>query len=176
MSQNYLTQHAKKCLYYAQFFSHIAYGILVWGNMLNQTQIKKLQNMQNKCFKLVFKQEPTPEKFHAQKILRVQDVLKLGNFKHNHCVQHSHLLVQILTTRQTDNTKKSLVKSHPYKTHHKNSLNLPKNPSSWYKSSFLCHATVEYNTVPAVIKENPTKTVFMSKCKHFLLTGKWLTN
>ena len=40
ISQNYLTQHAKKCLYYAQFFSHIAYGILVWGNMLNQTQIK----------------------------------------------------------------------------------------------------------------------------------------
>ena len=84
ISQNYLTQHAKKCLCYAQVFSHISYGILVWGNMVSKTQTNKLQNMQNKCFKLITKQEPTPNNYHALKFLRIKDLIKLVNMKHSH--------------------------------------------------------------------------------------------
>ena len=84
LSQNYLSLHAKKCLYYAQIFSHLSYGILIWGNMLNQTQLAKLQSMQNKCFKLVLKQEPTPQNYHVQKMLRIKDLVMFVNMKHGH--------------------------------------------------------------------------------------------
>ena len=84
LSQNYLTPHAKKCLYYVQIFSHLSYGILIWGNMLKQTQLAKLQSMQNKCFKLALKQEPIPQSYHAQRMLRIKDLILLVNMKHGH--------------------------------------------------------------------------------------------
>ena len=130
LCQNHLTPHAKKCLYYAQTFSHLSYGILIWGNMLKQTQLAKLQSMQNKCFKVALKQEPTPNNYPAQRMLRIKDLILLVNMKHGHRVQHSHLPARILSTSRTDSVNKSLVKSHLYRTRHKNSLNLPQNPRS----------------------------------------------
>ena len=42
-----LGQHALKVLYYAQIHSIIQYGIVIWGNMINKSQLKKLQKLQN---------------------------------------------------------------------------------------------------------------------------------
>ena len=42
-----LGQHALKILYYAQIHSIIQYGIVIWGNMISKSQIKKLQKLQN---------------------------------------------------------------------------------------------------------------------------------
>ena len=137
LSQNFLSPHVKKCLYYAQIFSHLSYGILIWGNMLKQTQLTKLKSMQNKCFKLVLKLEPTPKNYHAQKMLRITNLIMLVNMKHGHQVQHSHLPVRILSTTRTDSVNKSLVKSHPYRTRHKNSLNLPQNPNHGISLVFI---------------------------------------
>ena len=42
-SKNFLTTHAKKILYFAQIYSVLTYGIVVWGPMLNQVKLTDLQ-------------------------------------------------------------------------------------------------------------------------------------
>ena len=42
-----LGQHALRVLYYAQIHSIIQYSIVIWGNMISKSQIKKLQKLQN---------------------------------------------------------------------------------------------------------------------------------
>ena len=42
-----LNLHALKVLYYAQIHSLIQYGIVLWGNMINKSQVEKLQKLQN---------------------------------------------------------------------------------------------------------------------------------
>ena len=55
MNKNHLNMQTKKLIYYAHFYSHLTYGCTIWGNMLRQEQIQKLQKLQNKCIKLISK-------------------------------------------------------------------------------------------------------------------------
>ena len=51
--KNLLTKHAKKILYYAQMHSIFQYGIVIWGPLISNTKLKKLQKLQNKCIQLI---------------------------------------------------------------------------------------------------------------------------
>ena len=48
---NLLDPHTKKILYYAQIYSHLSYGLIIWGNMINSTKMDSLQKLQNKCIR-----------------------------------------------------------------------------------------------------------------------------
>ena len=53
LSGKILNRHTLKMLYYAQIFSHINYGIGLWGNLTSKQTIQKLQKLQNKCLSYV---------------------------------------------------------------------------------------------------------------------------
>ena len=42
LSNKFLNKDTKKLIYYAHIYSHITYGILIWGNMINQSTINKI--------------------------------------------------------------------------------------------------------------------------------------
>ena len=54
-SQNMLNLQTKRVLYFAQIYSHLSYGIITWGNMLNVGQKHKLEKTHQKCCRLVGK-------------------------------------------------------------------------------------------------------------------------
>ena len=91
VSKHTLNIYAKKCLYYAQIFNHLSYELTIWGNMIPNCSLTKLQKTQNKCFKLILGSEATVDNYHSFKILRISDMIKLANLKHGHKVQYSHL-------------------------------------------------------------------------------------
>ena len=41
--KNLLSCHAKRLVYFAQVQSHLTYGLVCWGNMLNETQLSRLK-------------------------------------------------------------------------------------------------------------------------------------
>ena len=44
-----LSAHAKKMVYFAQIHSNLLYGILMWGIMIQKSDLSKLQKLQNRC-------------------------------------------------------------------------------------------------------------------------------
>ena len=41
ISNKFLTKETKKLIYYVHIYSHLTYGILIWGNMICQSDIEK---------------------------------------------------------------------------------------------------------------------------------------
>ena len=49
-SKNFLPKHGMKLLYYAQFYSHLSYGISIWGCMIKKEQLNKIDKLQKRPF------------------------------------------------------------------------------------------------------------------------------
>ena len=76
-SKNMLDKRALRSLYYAHIHSHLSYSISVWGSMLNNKQIQKLQKVQNTCFGIL---EPTlkiSDSLKKQSILKINQLIEL---------------------------------------------------------------------------------------------------
>ena len=48
-----LSAHAKKMVYFVQIHSNLLYGILMWGNMTQKSDLGKLQKLQNHCVQTI---------------------------------------------------------------------------------------------------------------------------
>ena len=69
LEKHSLTIQAKMWVYYAHIYSHLTYGLILWGNMLNENELTKLQKIQNKCFKLICGEEASPLNYHRHHLL-----------------------------------------------------------------------------------------------------------
>ena len=168
-----LTIHAKKVLYYSHIYSHLTYGLILWGNMLRQGDQTKLQKIQNKCFNLITGEEASPNNYHKHKMLHIDEIIKFANGKHSHRVQDSHLPTRILECSHSDESNKCLEKKHQYNTRHKSSLNLPSSTNSLYCRSFLYQSTSDYQSIPSSVKNIENELLFAKIYKKYLLSGIW---
>ena len=164
-SKHVLNLHAKRNLYYAQIYSHLTYGLIIWGNMLSNLQLNKLQSIQNRCFKLITGEEANQQNFHRNKMLTVRDLLVLVNVKHGHRVQHSHLPSHIINCSKFDSKNVSLEKNHCYNTRHKNTLNIPRSNCTLYRKSYLYQSTLYYQKLPTLVKDISSEILFVKHCK-----------
>ena len=53
VGNKFLNKDSKKLVYYAHIYSHIVYGLLVWGNMIEKIMRAKLQKCMDACIKLI---------------------------------------------------------------------------------------------------------------------------
>ena len=65
-----LSTHAKKMVYFAQIHNNLLYGILMWGNMIQKSDLSKLQKLQNRCVQTI----------HPN--LAIEDLQKSRNINH----------------------------------------------------------------------------------------------
>ena len=158
-------------LYYAQIYSHLSYGLILWGNMISNTQLNTMQKLQNQAIRLVDSNQPNVEtSYRTLAILKLNEAIKMKNCKMMHKLEHNRLPGKLPLLFKTDNKGKSLQKTHQYNTRTKNIPNLPKTQTKLYKNSFLSKCINDYQTIPKELREITNSKLFSKKCKNITLS------
>ena len=71
-ARNLLPMSSLLGVYYAHIYSHIMYGLSVWGTMISKTQQKRLYTLQSACIRIIAKK---PKSFEAEALYKSLDVI-----------------------------------------------------------------------------------------------------
>ena len=171
MGINMLDPQTKKILYYAQIYSHLSYGLVIWGNMISNTNMDSIQRLQNKCIKKINTREKQVQEIYKKyKLLRVKDILTLENCKLVHRVKHQEIPLQIENLFKTNQQGKSLMKLHNYNTRQKNLPNMARSHCKEYSTSYLCSSIREYQKLNYDLTKIESQKQFKLLLKKTLLT------
>ena len=92
IGQKHLNTHTKKMLYYAQIYSHLSYGLILWGNMVSNTQLTTIQKLQNQAIRLVDSSQHNIEcSYKNLGIMKLHEAIKMENCKMMHKLEHHNL-------------------------------------------------------------------------------------
>ena len=168
-----VSTHVEKILYYSQIFSHINYGICVWGNHLPNHAIDQLQKLQNKCISIVGNVKKTsPSQYKNLRILRIDEIIKLENLKFAYKLNNDLLPVKIKECTLQDHKGSSLLKKHSYNTRGRTIPNTPKVTGKFYLESVFCKSIKIFGTLKGKTQRLPTLISFTKKCKDMILKGE----
>ena len=164
-----ISQERKLLVYRSHLESHIQYGILLWGNGANNSQISRIQKLQNKALQYVTNKSNALENKKGLQVLDINSLIELSNLKFGYKVLHN--LLPPVTTKlcMFYSSNKVLSKQHNYDTRNKKTPYLPKNASTQYKNSFLCREPQSLLTINAETRMNPRLIQFIKHCKGLLL-------
>ena len=138
LSRNMMTQDSKLLVYCSHLENHIQYGLLLWGNGTNNSQINRLQKIQNKALQYVTNKNNAHENKKELQVLDIKSMIELANLKFDYKVLHNLLPSVTIKLCMSDSSDNTLLKQHNYNTRNKGTPYLPKNATNQYKNSFLC--------------------------------------
>ena len=67
VGNKFLTKTSKKIFYYAHIYSHITYGLAIWGNMVESTIRNKIQKCMDICLNQITHQAPSMASYKKKK-------------------------------------------------------------------------------------------------------------
>ena len=105
--QKFMSLDCKKLVYFAHIQSHLNYGLLLWGNSLNESQLSKLTKIQSNCIEYIARSSS----FKDHKILKLESLIELENAKFGYKLIHGLLPKRIEAACMFDNHKKTLTKN-----------------------------------------------------------------
>ena len=88
MQKNLFNQATLKLIYHADLQSDINYGLVVWGGMVNNEMLNRIQRIQNKCQKYINKRMSHP---HELKLLNIKQLVQLKHAKLGYRLQNKLL-------------------------------------------------------------------------------------
>ena len=164
-SRNFLNTNALKLIYYGHFHSHLKYGILIWGSMLNQNQTKRLQKLQNQAIQLLHQSKTVQSIYRDNKIPDLQKMIKIEQLRFAYRLINNILPLNLSKLVKTDHKGSNLCKTHNYLTRFKAEPNLPLTKSSHYQSSFLHQSIKVFSTLPTDVKHKTSLKSFTCAIK-----------
>ena len=79
--KNLLSTEARRQIYYAQIHSNLIYGLVIWGNMIDKTNLSKLEKLQKKCIAAICPSKRANDVISTQQILLLPELIELENYK-----------------------------------------------------------------------------------------------
>ena len=147
-------------LYYAQIHSILQYGIVLWGNMANKSQVKKLQKLQNISVRQIDSHKHTEEIYRIHKIPKIQQLILLENTKLWHRQQTNQLLPRLQKLMTEDHSQSTLHRIHKYSTRNKHVPKLPVTKNNSYQKSLFVKGLADYQKLPLEVRK-------LNNCKQF---------
>ena len=169
IGSKFLNKDSKKLVYYAHIHSHITYGLVVWGNMIDQTQKAKLQKSMDRCFKLITFKAPTPTNYKKDKLLKFKDLTFLENVKLAYKLEHKLLPQRLHDMLLSDSKNQSLEKTHKYNTRCRSLPYRPTALTRHYHTSYLFQSIKDYGTINLEVRNIKTLGTFIHRLKQNLL-------
>ena len=163
-SKNLLSTHAKKILYFTQIYSHISYGLSVWGPMIKNRTMKKIQRIQTNFLKCL----PATER---KNLLTLSDIVRQEVLKFGWKITHQQLPVSLQKCALTTAKGQSLEKRHHYNTRNKRVPNIPIIKHNLYKRSIFCTGISSYGDLPRHLKETDSYKLYCKCLKLYLCTN-----
>ena len=144
--KNLLSSHAKKVLYFGQVHSLITCGMSIWGTLAPKSILRCIQAVQNTCLKCSEPRMCLTDIHKKHKVLRVEDLIKLEQYKLGYKACNNLLPARLLTCLFTDSKDRTLKKTHGYNTRHKEIPNVPVMSGTKYRNSFMYMCMKEYTS------------------------------
>ena len=120
-SKNLLPEFCLRKIYFAHIYSHLTYGISVWGTMCSKCYQKILYQLQQRCVATMCRPLETVNAAYNQlKIISLPDLLLFSQQKMGYCVTHKLLPKPILRLFN----RRGGQKTHRYETRNKNTPNI----------------------------------------------------
>ena len=167
--KNSFPPHVKKIIYYSHIYSHLVYGILIWGNGLCQSKIDKLQKLQNKSVQLLNENKALHLIYKNERIMRIKEIIKLENMKFGYRKLNNLLPITISRSVSLDANNRDLTKRHKYSTRLKLIPNLPNCQKKGYLDSFLCQWTKDAADVQSSLIQSLNIRLFTKQVKNVIL-------
>ena len=155
MVKNMLPVKSKLLIYNSNVNSHLNYGLSVWGPMLKDKDIKKIQVQQNKSIRNIFnvKARVRLNEFYKRgNILKVRDQIDLSLLKISFRYMNNLLPVRIVNLFELGN--------HEYNTRNRNHLRAIRHTAHSYNKSFLGRAPSLWLHLREVTKTQKTPKLF----------------
>lgn len=153
--KNFLGQRHLKILYHSLVESHLSYGILGWGGLLN-SHIAKLDIMQKKFLKIILDRKPTHPTEELFKEAKVLDLRQLFFLKANLCLNM--------------NKDKLQIPNHSYNTRrHKIKYITPRAHKTIGQRSYSYLGPRLYNSLPLIIRSERSHRAFKRELKKYIL-------
>ena len=165
LSNKFLDKYTKKQVYHAHIISHVLYGLLLWGNAVDETSLSKIQGIMDKCFTICTGLPPTIPNYTMEKMLTLRELIKLESLKLSYRLHHNLLPENLHRLLWTDSKDNSLKKTHQYNTRHRLLPALPKAQSKSYHQNFQFQCIKTYEGIPVEIKESRTLETFVRRIK-----------
>ena len=153
-------------LYYAQIYSHLTYGLSIWGPMIAESLKSKLHKIQTSCLQHVFKCKDVWSIDHN--ILSVNKLITLELCKMGYKLMHKLLPTPLHSSLRCDQNNKSLNKMHKYSTRNKAIPNYPKPTTKLYHTSYLCQSISAYQSFMVATKDCLNLKQYSACCKKIL--------
>ena len=163
--KKFLQKSTLKLIYYAHLYSHLTYGIVVWGNMVCRSTLNKIQKTIDNCFMLITGQKPSESGYSKEKMMTIFNLIDLENKKLGFQLDKGSLPSNLSKLLWTDSKNKPLHRTHNYNTRHSKLSNLPMATKSKYHHGFQVESIKAYHTLPLETRLIPTLPSFVSKLK-----------
>ena len=154
-----------KLLYNAHVMSHISYGNLAWGSMINATEINKISKLLNKILKTMTnrraKNNEMDRIYKELECLKFSDITELELSIFSYKLNNNMIPPSIISTLNTT--------PRPYNTRNRNIPRIHKHRTKLYNNSFLAKFNMIWTRLPERLKNSSSLKNFTREFKRHKL-------